>query len=135
VVGRGGFPLDALALAPGDVVTLSGVVEDYFGTPTLRAVAADVTGSASVPAPIPLDAVDAADDAYAAVLVVVDGTVTALDFDCGGDTGCEDHPSLWEIGGTGGVLVADTYYEGADYADHVGEVPVTGIIVRHLGRW
>jgi hypothetical protein len=92
-----------------------------------------VTGTGSV-SPVAVSATAAADEAYEGVLVTVSGAATDLAYDCSVDgASCAD-AGLWEIGGASGVLAFDRLYEGTDWADHIGETPVTGVMSYRWNR-
>ena len=117
----------------GDLVSIDGSVVEYYGETEVVATDFTVTGQTAVPEPEALDASDAALEAWEGVLVTVSGTVTNSAYDCGVDGNCSDE-GLWEVGGAGGVVVYDKYYQDADWADHVGQLPVTGVMGYRFDR-
>ena len=111
----------------GDLVNVDGTTTEYYGETEIVAMAWEVTGTGST-TPQDLTAEDAADEAWEGVLVTVSGSVTNSAYDCSVDgADCKDE-GLWEIAGSAGVVVYDKYYTDSDWADHVGQTPVTGVM-------
>jgi cytosine/adenosine deaminase-related metal-dependent hydrolase len=128
----------------GDVVEIEGEVGEYYDWTQLQAGLVTVLTSAGtgtctdenvepVITPALLTAEDAADEAYEGVLVtLIDTAVTDFDYDCSVDGSACNDEFLWEVGGSEGVLIYDNAYECADWADRIGNVPVTGVM---MFRW
>ena len=115
----------APTVSRNDTLTLEGEVSDYYGeTQVVNPVILVDVGPTTPIDPIALTAEEAAGLAYEGVLVTVTtGPVTDAEFDCG----CSDE-DLWELGGEEGVVLFDRLYEDADWSDHLGEFPVTGVM-------
>ncbi len=111
----------------GDEVTVTGTTATYYGERQLTDGQASVTGTGTI-TPLSLTASEATSEDYEGVLVTVSGTVTSTAYDCTDDHGSCGDENLWEVGGASGVVVYDRLYEGADWADHIGGVPVTGVM-------
>lgn len=117
----------------GDIVTVDGSVVEYYGETEIVASSFEVTGSGGELSPVALDADEAALDAWQGVLVTVSGAVTNASYDCGVDGNCSDE-GLWEVGGASGLVVYDKYYLDTDWSDHVGTLPVTGVMGYRFDR-
>lgn len=118
----------APALAVGDEVQVQGTIDTYFDERQIAEQITTTLGSGAALSPIAVSLTDAASEAYEGVLVEISaGVVTDDAYDCAVDGACAD-PGLWEIGGPSGVVVYDRCYEDADWSDHVGEVPVVGVM-------
>jgi hypothetical protein len=123
------FSSGAPSVSRGDTIDLSGVLGDYFGEAQLT----DPTSSTAItPAsisPMAITVAQAATEAYEGVLVeITDGTLTNAAYNCNVDgSACAD-TGLWEIGGSSGILAYDRMYEDADWADHVGDFGVVGVM-------
>ena len=117
------------SLSRGDTIELTGAVGDYYGEAQLQDAEWQAASTGRSVAPASLTVAEAVDEAWEGVLVsLTDGVVTDAAYDCSVDgSACAD-ANLWELGGSAGILVFDRLYEGADWADHVGTVPVTGVM-------
>jgi cytosine/adenosine deaminase-related metal-dependent hydrolase len=131
-------------VARGDVVEVEGEVGEYYDWTQIQTGEVTVTTSAGTGtcdeesgdpgiSPVSLTVEQATDEAYESVLVTLsDGTVTDEAYDCSVDgKACVD-TDLWEIDSSSGLVVYDFSYECSDWTDHVGEVPVTGVM---MYRW
>lgn len=115
-------------VAVGDVVSVSGLLNDYFGELQIEVESVRKTGGPTVLSPIVVSLGDATSEAYEGMLVELDGEVTNPAYDCIVDgSGCRDQ-NLWEIGGTDGVVVFDRMYQGLDWAGNTGTTPVAGVM-------
>lgn len=119
----------------GDVVTVTGDVAEYFGDTEIEAATVTKTGTATPLEPVGVTVAQAATEPYEGVLVrLTDGAVTNSAYDCSVDgASCAD-PGLWEIDAAAGVLVYQSAYTGADWATHVGTMPVTGVMTYRFDR-
>ncbi|MFK7928342.1 MAG: amidohydrolase family protein [Myxococcota bacterium] len=116
----------------GDVVSVSGLLDDYFDELQVAAEVVNVTGGPQILEPLVVSTADAASEPYEGMLVKVDDTVSNDAYDCSVDgDGCSD-PNLWELGGSAGVVVFDRMYTDADWAGNVGKTPVAGVMTT---RW
>jgi hypothetical protein len=129
-VYTGGAP----TVSRGDQVTVLGELGDYYGESQLQDPTVLTTGSGTITA-AQVSAAEAATEAYEGVLVEIsEGTVTNAAYDCSVDgSSCSDS-GLWEIGGAAGVVVYDRLYEDSDWADHVGDIPVVGVMGYRFDR-
>lgn len=111
------------------LVEVSGTLDDYFGELQIGSAVVTEIGSGVPPTPILLTVAEASDEVYEGVLVrLSDGALTDPAHNCGiAAPGCAD-AALWEIDGPTGLLVYDKLYEDADWAVHVGEFPVQGVM-------
>jgi hypothetical protein len=135
---RAGVWVSTLAspgVALGDRVRVEGRVRlERSGERVLSVPIVVVLAAGAAPAPRELTPEAAAAGDLDGALVTVDGPVTSTAYSCAvDDPGCTE-TGLWEIGGAAGVLVDDRLYDGADWADRVGAVPVTGILSTRYGR-
>ena len=119
------------SVAVGDVVEVVGVASDYFDQFELAEEHVTVVGSGEVE-PVRLTAADAASEDWEGMLVTVSGSVSDDAYDCGVDGSACDDDGLWEIDGE--VVVYDRYYESGGWGDHVGELPVTGVMAYRWSR-
>lgn len=134
------FVGDAPGVAIGDVVDVTGEVTEYFDETEIENATITATGTHAPLAPAVVTLDEATSEPYEGVLVQITGTVTSAAHDCSGDDpngDCSDE-NLWEIGGADGVLVYDRFYDGSDWAAHVGamdsEVTVTGVMGFRFAR-
>ncbi len=112
-----------------DELDLTATVVEYFGETMLITPDIAFLGLHAPLAPTPITVAQATAEEWEGVLVTLtDGVVTDAAYDCGvDDPGCAD-PNLWEIGGPNGVLAYDRFYEDADWASNIGNLPVTGVM-------
>lgn len=110
---------------PGDVVTVTGATQDYYGWLELVDVTVEITGSSSVPDPVVLDPCDAAAqiESYESMLVKLE-TVTVTDLN-------PDSPDDYDEFVVDDCLRVDDYFYGdldqpADYADYAS---LTGVLI------
>jgi cytosine/adenosine deaminase-related metal-dependent hydrolase len=121
-------------LAVGDVVDVVGDTSEYFDNTEIDNATATPTGAQMSIAPTDVTVAMAATEPYEGVLVrLTDGTVTDTAFDCSVTPPCVD-ANLWEVDGASGVLVYDRLYEDADFVSHIGELPVTGVMMYRFDR-
>lgn len=119
----------------GDRINLVGTLGTYFDERQLVSESVTVTLTAQAePAATPLTVAQALDEAYEGTLVrLTDGTVNNAAYNCSVDaSNCAD-TGLWEIN-AGGVLVYDRLYDPADWASHISELPVTGVMGYRFNR-
>lgn len=132
LVFTGGAP----GVEVGDVVTVEGTVEEYFGDTEIGSATVIASGAQMSIAPAPVAIADAASEAYEGVLVTITD-IESVDapWDCSADgSGCTD-PNLWQVNGPGAsVVVYDRFYQDADWAAHVGATPVTGVMMYRWNR-
>jgi cytosine/adenosine deaminase-related metal-dependent hydrolase len=118
----------------GDAAQVIGETDDYFGERQVGADTVTDLGPTTPIAPVAVTLAQAAGDTYEGVLVeITDGEMTNAAYDCSVDGSCSD-ANLWEIGGATGVLVYDKAYGGSDWAAHIGELPVRGVLTYRWNR-
>ncbi|MCB9744174.1 MAG: thrombospondin type 3 repeat-containing protein [Alphaproteobacteria bacterium] len=129
------------SVSVGDVVDVVGEVGDYYGEAQLQSPEITlVSAGAGSLTPADVTAAEANTEPYEAVLVrITDLNPDTVDYpyDCSADgSACAD-PELWQVEGADGtpLIVFDRVYEDADWADHVGEEPVTGVINYRWNRY
>ncbi len=118
----------------GDLVRVEGTRDEYFDELQIASPTVNVLGQSTVPAPTELTSAQAATEDYEGMLVrVTDTDASNLAYDCSVDGSCSD-PGLWEVGGPTGVVVFDRMYQGSDWSDHIGELPITGVMTLRWDR-
>jgi large repetitive protein len=120
-------------VAIGDVVDVSGTVDEYFDATQLASATITKTGTTTPIAPTPLTVAQAATEDYEGVLVTLTDVTTVVNpWDCSNDNpGCSDS-NLWEVNGT--IVVGDSIYQGTDWAAKAGSMPVTGVMHYRFDR-
>lgn len=111
----------------GDVVDVSGTVEEYFEMTELSGATITKTGTTTPIEPTALTVAQAATEDYEGVLVTLTDVTTVVDpWDCSNDhPSCSD-PNLWEVNGA--IVVGDAVYQDSDWAAKAGSMPVTGVM-------
>ncbi|MFK7931426.1 MAG: hypothetical protein AB8H79_24820 [Myxococcota bacterium] len=118
----------------GERITVTGVLEDYFGELQINDANVDVLGPGTGIDPVELSAEEAASEAYEGMLVEVSGTNTNPNYSCAVDNAACRDQNLWEVGGSGGVVVWDRCFEDAGWADFNGDLPVVGVQTMRFDR-
>ena len=125
----------APSVARNALVDVEGDVLEYFGDTEIDAATVTPRGTATPIAPARRTVAQAAMESYEGVLVELTDISTVDSFwDCSlDDVACFDS-GLWQVNGTGGILVYDFVYEDADWASRVGDTPVAGIMTWRYNR-
>lgn len=128
----GGTP----AVSVGDVVDVSGDVEEYFDNTELSNATVTDKGTTMTIAPASVTAAQAASEPYEGVLVrITDISSFDSPWDCATDgSGCTDE-NLWQVNGpSDSIVVYDRFYQDADWAAHIGDSPLTGVMMYRWNR-
>ncbi len=126
-------------LEVGDLVNAVGEKSDHFGNVELGLPATlNPVDTGLAIEPTEVSVAEAASDAYQGVLVeITSGEASSQTYDCSqDDENCSDD-GLWEIQGDGGesIVVYDRLYDGDDWDDHVGELPIRGVVMFRFGTY
>ncbi len=123
-------------VAVDDIIDLSGVVEEYFDNTEIDNAAVTPTGAQMTILPVDLTSAQAASEPYEGVLVrITDVASFDSPWDCSVDgAGCAD-ANLWQINGpSDSVLVYDRFYGDGDWSSHIGESPLSGVMMYRWNR-
>jgi len=123
-------------VAIGDKVDVSGTVTEYFDETEIEGATITKVGTATPIAPVALTTAQAMTEQYEGVLVTLtDTNMGATSYDCAADsTSCHD-ASLWTVvSGADTVIVWNRLYGGADWATHIGQPGVTGVMSWRFNR-
>ena len=117
--------------ALGALVDIEGVVNEYFGDTQIADATVTAQGQSVEVEPLAVTVADAAGEPLEGVLVTLtDATVSDRMYDCSQDVEqCQDD-GLWEVTGDDGstILVFDRVYTGAEWAETIGQTPITGVM-------
>ncbi len=131
------FTGSAPGLTIGQSVNVVGDVDEYFDNTELTNTTVTPVGSATPISPVSVTSADAASEPYEGVLVrITDVQSTDATWDCSvNNASCTD-TNLWQINGPAdSILVYDLAYQDADWASHVGQTPLSGVMTyRHNRR-
>lgn len=118
---------DASGIAIGDVVDVTGEVDEYFDDTEVAIATVTRVGGGGAITPVELTAEEATDEVYEGMLVTVtDVTDVVNPYDCSVDgPSCTD-ANLWEVNGQ--IVVYDRVYLDTDWAAQAGQGPVTGVM-------
>ena len=120
----------------GDVVDASGVVEEYFENTELDSATITPTGARMTILPASVTSAQAATEPYEGVLVrITDVASFDSPYSCAADgPGCSD-TNLWQVNGpSDSIVVYDRFYQDGDWSSHIGETPLTGVMMYRFNR-
>ncbi len=125
-------------VAVGDLVDVQGTVAEYFENTELDGATITKLGTATPITPASVTVADAASEPYEGVLVeLTDAVVSSTSWDCSVDNASCTDTNLWEVsnsGATAALLIYDNAYQDGDWASHVGNLPVTGVMMYRYDR-
>jgi hypothetical protein len=118
-----------------DRVDVEGDVLEYFGDTEIDAATITYRGAGTPIVPVARTVAQATMEAYEGVLVRLTDVSTVDTFwDCSVDNPACFDANLWQVNGTTGILVYDLAYEASDWASHVGDTSVAGIMMWRYDR-
>lgn len=123
------------SLVVGDVVAVTGVVNEHFDETQIDETATVKSGQTGSIDATEVTLAQATSEEYEGVLVTLaeNGDITE-NWDCATDNPICNDTNLWQIGGTEGLLVHDRAYQDDDFAIHVGNTRVTGVLMYRFDR-
>ena len=131
-VFTGGSP----GVSVGDLVDVEGGVEEYYGNSEIENATITNLGSSGSITPAPLSVANAALEDYEGVLVELTDVASSSAWDCANDNPICADQDLFEVsdGATAKIVVYNKAYEDADWASHVGDTAVTGVMMYRFDR-
>ena len=116
-------------------VDITGTVVDYFGETEINDATVVLRGGTGVITPVPLTSAQAADESYEGMLVrLVDVSTINPSYSCSlDDARCMDL-RLWEVNGSGGILVYNFVYEDFDWDSRSASTGITGVMSWRYNR-
>lgn len=116
-------------------VDVTGTVLDYFGEIEINDATVTLIGASTALTPIFLSSSEAMLEQYEGMLVhLTDVTSINAAYVCSTDDPMCMDQRLWELNGTGGILVYNYAYEGADWDSRSGSTGITGVMTWRYNR-
>jgi predicted extracellular nuclease len=110
-------------------VDITGTVVDYFGETEINDATVVLRGGTGVITPVPLTSAQAADEMYEGMLVrLVDVSTINPSYSCSLDDAMCTDLRLWEVNGSGGILVYNFVYEDFDWDSRSASTGITGVM-------
>jgi large repetitive protein len=123
-------------LSIGDLVDVEGRKTVFGGNVEITGARVFRLRAGTPLEPTGVTVAQAATSAYQGVLIrLTNGEVSDASYDCSQDHGSCSDEGLWEVRDNGGaVLIYDRLYQGSDWNARIGELPVSGVMMRRFNR-